>query len=141
MLSSMLIQIENFLLHYSIFTGLRINYEKLVMVPINTSAKKMKLLDSALGCTMGSMPFTYLGLPVSLKLKLENFVPILKRVEQRLSSCSNMLYYGEKLVLVKSVFANLPIFFMISLCQWIRSTNTLSTVSGENMVWKIETLL
>lgn len=111
-------QIKNLLLHYSAYTGLRINYEKSIIVPINTPETKMIQLASVLGCSIGAMPFTYLGLPLCLsKPKLVDFMPVLKRVEQRLVGCSNLLSFGEKLVLIKSVFASLPIFFMSTLAM------------------------
>lgn len=48
-----------------------VNYDKSIIVPINTPHIKMLEPASILGCSVGSMPFTYLGLPLSLsKLKL-----------------------------------------------------------------------
>lgn len=62
------------------------------------------------------MPFKYLSLPLSLvKPKMEDFVPILKRVEQKMSGCSNLLSYAEMLGLVKSNFSSLPIFYISTL--------------------------
>jgi hypothetical protein len=34
------------------------------MVPINISEAKLQHLASTLGCVTGSLPFTYLGLPL-----------------------------------------------------------------------------
>lgn len=111
-----LLQVKNLLLHYTAYTGLRINYEKSIMIPINTSAQKMEHLATVLGCAIGSIPFTYLGLPLILtKPGLEDFLPIVKRIDQRLTGCSNVLSIAEKLILVKSVFASLPIFYMSTL--------------------------
>lgn len=46
-------QIKNLLLHYSAYTGLRINYEKSIIVPINTPETKM--IDP-LPCTRNRPP-------------------------------------------------------------------------------------
>lgn len=59
---------------------------------------------------------THTGLPLCItKPKIEDFVPMMKRIENRLLSCSTMLSTGDKLTLIKSVFSSMPIFFMCSL--------------------------
>jgi hypothetical protein len=45
-------------------TGLKINYHKSSMVPINISDEKCTELTVLFGCKKQSMPFTYLGLPM-----------------------------------------------------------------------------
>jgi len=45
-----------------------------MLVPINIEAVKCQALAQSFGCTLGSLPFTYLGLPLSLyKPKVEEF--------------------------------------------------------------------
>jgi hypothetical protein len=45
-------------------TGLKVNYAKSMIIPINIDDQKLELLANTLGCAIGSMPFTYLGLPL-----------------------------------------------------------------------------
>jgi hypothetical protein len=45
-------------------TGLKVNYSKSMMIPINIEERKMSILANTLGCSIGSMPLTYLGLPL-----------------------------------------------------------------------------
>lgn len=86
------------------------------MIPINVEQSKMVQLVAILGYKIGTFPFTYLGLPLGTsKPKVEDFFPMLKRIERRLTGCSTLLSTGEKLSLVKSVFSSLPTFFMCSL--------------------------
>jgi len=47
-------------------TGLKVNYNKSFMLPINISAERFEILANTFGCSKGSLPFTYLGLPLSL---------------------------------------------------------------------------
>lgn len=109
-------QVKNLLMHFTTFTGLRVNYDKSVVVPINTPSDKMQSLALTIGCKIGSFPFTYLGLPLCLsKPKLDDFMPIMQRVERRLMGCSTLLSQGDKLVLLKYVFYSLLIFFMCTL--------------------------
>lgn len=76
----------------------------------------MHILASSLGCIIGSPPFTYLSLPLSLlKPKLEDFGLVIKIIDKRLAGCSTFLSYGDKLTLIKSIFTSLPTFFMSTL--------------------------
>jgi hypothetical protein len=47
-------------------TGLKVNYNKSSMYPINVCSAKMEILARTLNCQTGSMPFTYLGVPLGL---------------------------------------------------------------------------
>lgn len=108
--------IKNLLLHFAAYTGLRVNYAKSTVISINTPEHKMQHLSSLLGCHIGSLPLSYLGLPLSIhKPKTEDFLPLLKRIETRLMGCSTLLSFGDKLTLIKSVFSSMPIFFMCTL--------------------------
>jgi hypothetical protein len=44
-------------------TGLRVNFAKSCLLPINLSNEKASLLAGLFGCKLGTFPFTYLGLP------------------------------------------------------------------------------
>lgn len=44
--------------------GLKVNYRKSQLIPINVSQEKTQLLANTLACQIGSFPFTYLGLPM-----------------------------------------------------------------------------
>lgn len=76
----------------------------------------MMELSNLLGCKIGALPHTYLGLPLCIaKPRVEDFVPMLKRIENRLLGCSTLLSTGDKLTLIKSVFSSMPSFFMCTL--------------------------
>jgi hypothetical protein len=48
------------------YTRLRVNYLKSCMFPINLSVDRLNHLAATFNCQSGSLPFTYLGLPLSL---------------------------------------------------------------------------
>jgi hypothetical protein len=76
----------------------------------------MEILSRTFNCQTGSMPFTYLGLPLELsKPRLQHFLPLIQRIEKRLSCTSNFLSQAGRLELVNSVFSSLPAFFMCML--------------------------
>jgi retron-type reverse transcriptase len=51
---------------FSEVTGLKVNFQKSMMLPINMSEERLDLLAGTFGCSKGSLPFTYLGLPLGL---------------------------------------------------------------------------
>lgn len=94
-------------------TGLQVNFSKSMMVPINITDERLQVLASTIGCSTGSLPFTYLGLPLGLtKPKVEEFQPLVSRYERRLVSTSQFLSEAGRLALTNSVFTAFPTFFM-----------------------------
>jgi hypothetical protein len=77
---------------FSEVTGLKVNFQKSMMLPINLSEERLDLLAGTFGCSKGSLPFTYLGLPLGLtKPKVQEFLPLVTKCERRLSSISSFL--------------------------------------------------
>jgi hypothetical protein len=114
--SQQLLCLKAILHSFAISTGLKVNYQKSSMMPINLSAERLAHFAATLNCKVGTLPFTYLGLPLSItKPSLECFLPMIQRVQTRLGGIADFLNYGGKLQLVKSVLASLPIFFMCCL--------------------------
>jgi hypothetical protein len=71
-------------------TGLKVNYSKSFMVPINISTERFDILANTFGCSIGSLPFTYLGLPLSLtRPTVADYWPLVSRCERRLHNISN----------------------------------------------------
>jgi hypothetical protein len=94
-------------------TRLKVNYQKSYIDPINVSAEKMYILANTFGCQIGNFPFTYLGLPMgTTKPKVEDFLPLVHRIERRLTSTSNFITQAGKLEMVNSVLSALPTFYM-----------------------------
>lgn len=101
---------------FSVCTGLKINYHKSCMVPINVDNHKMEVLAGTFGCNIGSMPFTYLGLPMGTnKPKIVDFAPLIDRIERRLPSTSVFLSHGQRLIMVNLVLSALPTYYMCTL--------------------------
>lgn len=92
-----LIVLKNLLHTFAQSTGLRVNYNKSVMMPLNLSEEKLNQLPSLFNCQTGSLPFTYLGLPLgTVKPNIEDFLPLIHRVERRLACASAFLSQGGK---------------------------------------------
>jgi hypothetical protein len=81
------------------------------MVPINVTKVKLDLLSRTFGCSKGSLPFTYLGLPLRLtKPKVEEFLPLVNRCDRRLVSTSSFLSQAGRLELTNLVVSSLTFF-------------------------------
>jgi hypothetical protein len=97
-------------------SGLKVNYHKSCLVPINVDQDKAVELAGVFGYTVGSFPFTYLGLPMgTTKPQVKDYAPLIYRVERRMSASSLFLSYAGKLQLVNSVLSSLPTYYMCSL--------------------------
>jgi len=59
-----LFNLKGLLRSFSDSTGLHVNFAKSFLVPINMSNHRATYLANIFGCQVGSMPFTYLGLPL-----------------------------------------------------------------------------
>jgi len=65
------------------------------------------------GFSKGSLPFTYLGLPLRLsKPKVKEFLPLVNRCERRLVSTSSFLSQAGRLELTNLVVSSLLTFFV-----------------------------
>lgn len=97
-------------------TRLKVNYQKSCLIPKNLSDGKDEMLARVSGCKIGSLPFTYLGLPLgTTKPRVVDFVPLVEGIERRLSANSDFLSYGNRLTLVNSVFSSLPTNYMCTI--------------------------
>jgi hypothetical protein len=99
--------------NFATSTGLHVNYRKSQMYPINVTSERMTELAAAFGCEVGSMPFTYLGLPMgTTKPRIEDLTPMMDRVERRLSPCSTWLSYSGRLEMINSTITPITTYTM-----------------------------
>jgi hypothetical protein len=95
---------------------LKVNFDKSFLVPINVAEEEWTSLTNALGCQLGSLPFTYLGLPLgTTRPSIQDLTPVLTRMERHVMGISRHLSYGGRLILVNSVTSALPTYYMCSL--------------------------
>lgn len=96
---------------FSDFTGLKVNFSKSSLVPINITEERVVQLANMVGCKRECMPFTYLGLPMgSTRPKIDDLMPMVSRLDKRLSSISTMMSYPGRSVHLKAMVSALPIF-------------------------------
>jgi hypothetical protein len=97
-------------------TGLRVNYAKSCLMPVNIDDQSLSHLANTFGCDVGSLPFTYLGLPLgTTRPSIQDLTPIVDQLERRLNASARFLDYGGRLQLVNSVLSTLPNHYLCSL--------------------------
>jgi hypothetical protein len=70
--------------------GLKVNYSKYNMFPINLSQERLNHLTITFNCEVGAFPFIYLGLPLSMnKSTVRDCMPLITRIERRLINTYN----------------------------------------------------
>lgn len=96
--------------------GLKVNYTKSQILPINVSQDRMEILANTLGCKVGSFPFTNQGLPMgTTEPHVKDFTPLMDKIERRLTACSSMLSYIRRLQMVNSVLKATATYAMCTL--------------------------
>ena len=115
-LDSQLIALKDMLHNFAASTGLRVNFTKSSLIPINMSEEEGARIAALLGCSVGSMPFTYLGLPMGTsRPTIYDLLPLVDRIERRLSATSCLLNQVSRLQLLQSALTSMPIYFLCSL--------------------------
>jgi hypothetical protein len=111
-----LLALKELLQSFAAATGLKVNYSKSCLLPVNVSSELLQFLATTFGCAVGSLPFTYLGLPLGTsKPTVQDLTPIVDQIERRLNASARFLDYGGRLTLVNSVLSSLPLHFLCSL--------------------------
>jgi hypothetical protein len=97
---------------FELMSGLKVNFNKSMLVGVNISESWLHEAASALHCRVGKIPFLYLGLPIGGDPRRLGFwEPVLSRIRSRLSGWgSRFLSFGGRLVLLKSVLTSLPVY-------------------------------
>jgi mannosylglycoprotein endo-beta-mannosidase len=147
-----LICLKALLQTFTASTGLKVNYSKSCMMPINMDSTRLQHFANSINCKPGTLPFAYLVLPLGIsKPSLEHFLPTVQRVERRLCGIADFLDYGGKLLMVKSVLSSLPISFMACLevpvtikdqiekymryCLWRKKNNEVQAKGSALIAW------
>jgi hypothetical protein len=115
--TSAAVKLKEILDQFAAMSGLHINFDKSTLVPIHANADLIQQCVQVLGCSQGSFPQQYLGLPLSAsKLPVSAFNMYIQRTDKFLGSWqADLLNPMGRLVLVNSVLDSILVYLMSSL--------------------------
>ena len=101
------------LMWFEAFSGLKINLNKSVIIPLSR-VNNVESLAAELGCGVGSLPTMYLGLPLGAPHRaLGVWDSIEERFRKRLSFWKRQyISKGGRLTFIRSTLSSLPIYFL-----------------------------
>ncbi|XP_057748011.1 uncharacterized protein LOC130967212 [Arachis stenosperma] len=99
---------------FELMSELSINFDKSNLISINCEQEWVTNMCVLLGCAEVALPVRYLGTALGAKPRLvETWKPIIDKVEDKLSLWkAKSLNKADKLVLIKSVFNSLPVYYL-----------------------------
>ena len=108
-----ILHVRMLLLCFQAVIGLKVNVLKSEMIPIG-EVPNVYVLAEILGCRIGSLPMTYLGMPLGASHKSSTiWNPILEKFERKLAGWKKLyLSKGGRLTLLKSTLSSLPTYFL-----------------------------
>ena len=105
-----ILHVQMLLLSFQAITSLKVNAMKSEkMVPIG-EVNNVNALTEILGCRIGTLPMTYLGMPLGASHKSPTiWNPILEKIERKLARWKKLyLSKGGRLTLLKSTLSSFP---------------------------------
>lgn len=117
-------------------SGLQINFHKSAIMGINVEEQWLTAAANSLHCKKGSLPMTYLGLPIGGNTsRIKSWEPIITKMSKKLASWKGkLLSIGGRLTLIKASLSSLPIYYM-SLFPIPRGVIAQITCLQRNFLW------
>ena len=108
-----ILHVRMLLLCFQAVIGLKVNVLKSEMIPIG-EVPNVYVLAEILGCRIGSLPMTYLGMPLGASHKSSTiWNPILEKFERKLAGWKKLyLSKGGRLMLLKSTLSSLLTYYL-----------------------------
>lgn len=102
------------LIGFESLSGLKVNFHKSALVPLNISSDLANNLTVQLGCQLSSLPITYLGVPLHWKkLSTSDWQPLITKIENRLQTWKySLLSLGGRVTLLNSVLTSIPLYWL-----------------------------
>lgn len=99
---------------YMELTGLKINKENTLFVPIAIPANLVSVVWAILSSPVAQLPIRYLGLPLTVKKPTKlDFQPMLAVVQAKIQGWTlGFLSYGGRITLVKAMLSGMPLHYL-----------------------------
>lgn len=106
--------IKAVLILFQLSSGLQVNFHKSSIIGLNVDESRLQQAAKSLLCKTGSLPFTYLGLPIGgNSSRIALWDPIIEKLRKKLSSWKgSLLSQGGRSTLIKASLSSLPLYYM-----------------------------
>lgn len=95
-------------------SGMRINYHKSALVPINLNVDDLNPFVEIFQCMVGDFPIKYLGVPLHFdKLSREDLQELIDKILARIVGWrGKLLSYLGKITLIRTYLASIPLYLL-----------------------------
>jgi hypothetical protein len=103
------------LTYFEILSGMRVNYQKSELIPINIEQEgEVETFSRIFGCHVGNFPIKYLGIPLHYnKLRREVLQPLIDKIIKRIAGWrGKLLSQAGRMILIKTCIASIPIYLI-----------------------------
>jgi hypothetical protein len=99
---------------YEQVSGMRINFHKSEIVPLNLEARETQRLARILSCPIGKFSMKYLGVPLHYdNLTREDIQPLVDKILNKIAGWKgNLLSLAARVVLIKSCLTSIPVYLL-----------------------------
>ncbi|MCH95123.1 LINE-1 reverse transcriptase like, partial [Trifolium medium] len=99
---------------FELASGLKVNFWKSCLIGVNVPSQFMESACHFLNCKRGSIPFSYLGLPVGANPRRSStWDPLIDKLRKRLLYWRNKyVSLGGRIVLINAVLNSIPIYYL-----------------------------
>jgi mannosylglycoprotein endo-beta-mannosidase len=124
------------LMWYEQVPGMRINFHKSELVPLNLEATKAQRLAHICSCPVGKFPLKYLGVPLHYEnLTREDVQPLVDKIMKRVAGWKgSLLSLAARVVLIKSCLTSIPIY-LLSFIKFPKWAIKLLNTHMSNFLW------
>jgi hypothetical protein len=117
------------LMWYEQISGMRINFHKSELVPMNIDPDIAHRLAHILCCPLGSFPLKYLGIPLHYdNLSRKDIQPLVDKLLKKIAGWrGKLLYLAARALLIKTCLTGIPVYLLsfIKFPKWaIKLLNT-----------------
>ncbi|GLT59681.1 hypothetical protein SLA2020_324880 [Shorea laevis] len=121
---------------FELISGLKVNFDKSWLYGMNVDSEYLGAMASIMNCSVGSIPFKYLGVPVGANPnRISTWSPVIECMRRRLDSWGGVaLSFGGRIVLLNAILSCLPVY-LFSIFKAPKKVIYLLTKLQRNFLW------
>lgn len=99
---------------FQTISSLKVNLFKISVMGIEVEESFLANFATVLGCSVGSWPVKYLGIPLGGNPKsVALWDPVVEKVSKKLASWKrSYIFVGGRITLIKAALSNIPVYYM-----------------------------